>query len=285
MQPARLVVTAIAAALLLIGAANCAQSATADAADGSSPTEVTRVLRASSHNPNMQVTTVFSGPSGLVGAVFEVGSGQKSVAWLTSDLKVVIPGAIYDAAGANLTERALRSQKVYLSPADALTRAATVAARPVMVGRTGPIVTFFMDPNCSFCHALYQQLAKPVEQGKLRVRYVLVGLIRPTSAARSAAILSAPDPAAALAKDETSFDSAAEEGGYGVPRAFAPTAAVKDAVAANGKLMFEAGGMGTPTLLYCSAKTGKVAMEQGVPKNLSDWIGEISSTGHAACAK
>lgn len=263
----------------------CSGPAAAQPALGTTLAHVTQVLQSSSHNPRLHVTSVFSGPSGLVGAVLGMDNGQKSIAWLTGDLKVVIPGAIYDASGANMTVRALHSQNVYLAPASVLTRAATAAAKPVVVGRSGPVVTFFMDPNCSFCHALYQHLAKPVEQGKLRVRYVMVGLIKPNSAVRSAAILSAADPVAALAQDEAAFDSAAEEGGFAVPDTFAPSAQVKDAVIANGKLMFEAGAVGTPTLLYCSAKTGKVVMEQGVPQNLSEWIAGAGSTGHPSCSE
>ncbi len=72
-------------------------------------------------------------------------------------------------------------------------------------GKQGPVVYLFLDPNCPYCHKLYDQLQEKVAKGKLRLRVVVVGFLSPSSHAKAAAILSAADPRAALAKNESGF--------------------------------------------------------------------------------
>ena len=117
-----------------------------------------------------------------------------------------------------------------------------------LVGSRGPELTAFMDPNCIWCHRFYEKAMPLVRAGKLHLRVALVGFLKPTSAAKAAAILAAKNSAQALAFDESHFNVATEEGGIR-PDYKAPLA-IRRAVSDNTQLLAETGEEATPTLLY-----------------------------------
>lgn len=240
---------------------------------------LTGMVESSSHNPKVSVTSTFAGPSGLTGMVIHQPGAPDSIAWVTADRKVVIPGAIYDAFGNDLTRNAMYTAGVYETPERAIHDAALPATHPVMDGTAGPVVTFFLDANCIYCHMFYDEIQPYVRTGKFRVRYVMVGVIKPTSAPRASAILASADPLKAIAKDESAFDIKDEEGGF--PVSTAKTSAEAAVVTANNELMRRVGSNGTPTLLYCSA--GKVHMQQGMPHDISAWAATIDTKGATEC--
>lgn len=53
----------------------------------------------------------------------------------------------------------------------------------------------FADPFCPYCKQFWQQARPWVESGKVQLRTLLVGVIKPESPATAAAILAAKDPA------------------------------------------------------------------------------------------
>lgn len=156
-----------------------------------------------------------------------------------------------------------------------LAAASAPAAHAIVVGTRGPILTAFFDPNCMYCHALYVSLQPAVRAGRLRIRFVLVGIVRPDSTARAASILAAADPGQALAENETRFDRRREEGGFPIaPRA--QIARFLGVVTNNSATMDMAGGIGTPTLVYCSALTRVFVLQPGsMPANVI--LAEIAS--------
>ena len=117
-----------------------------------------------------------------------------------------------------------------------------------LVGSRGPELTAFMDPNCIWCHRLYEKAMPLVRAGKLHLRVALVGFLKPTSAAKAAAILAARHPAQALAFNESHFNVIAEEGGIR-PDYHAPLS-IRRAVSDNTHLLAQTGEEATPTLLY-----------------------------------
>lgn len=240
---------------------------------------LTGMVESSSHNPKVTVTSTFAGPSGLTGMVIHQPGAPDSVAWVTADRKVVIPGSIYDAFGNDLTRAAMYTAGVFETPERAIRDAAAPAARPIMDGNAGPTVTFFMDANCIYCHMFYDEIQPYVRAGKFKVRYIMVGVIKPTSAPRAGAILAAAEPLKAIAKDEAAFDVKDEEGGY--PASTAKNTVELAAVTANNELMRRVGSSGTPTLLFCSA--GKVQMQQGMPQNVGAWASTLGTAGAAEC--
>lgn len=130
-----------------------------------------------------------------------------------------------------------------------------------LVGRRGPELTAFMDPNCIWCHRFYEKAMPLVRAGKLHLRVALVGFLKPTSAAKAAAILAARHPAQALAFNESHFNVIAEEGGIR-PDYHAPLS-IRRAVSDNTQLLAQTGEEATPTLLYYT-KTKQWHLQHGL---------------------
>lgn len=238
--------------------------------------DVQQVAGAASHG-TVKVDSVFAGTDGLVGAV--VTSTQspdaRNIVWFTPHLKaVVVNGSVLDASGQNLTQQARYTQGLLWRPAKVLAAVAKAPDRTILVGSRGPVLTAFFDPNCTFCHQLYQQLAPALAAGKLRLRVVLVGIVKASSKPRAASILAAADPAAALAANEAHFDVRHEEGGAAI-RTEGVTQATA-AVAANMALFDKAGTRGTPTLLYCSRSRKQVQQVPGLPRDLNALVQDLA---------
>lgn len=228
------------------------------------------------------VAKVFPGPDGLIGVVTEGPSGTPGIAWLTPHgMAVVRGGDLVGPGGTDLTRKAMYSQGLYLRPDVVLGAAAAPAARGIMIGVHGPLVTVFLDPNCIYCHQLYLALEPEVGAGRLRVRYVVVGKIKASSIARAASLLAAKDPSGALNLDETNFDEKVEEGGYPVATKLDPS--LVQAVRSNNALFSRAGFVGTPAVLYCAKGTNEVQSIIGVPVNIAAFANLASYGPAKAC--
>ena len=116
------------------------------------------------------------------------------------------------------------------------------------IGHHGPQLTAFMDPNCIWCHRFYEKALPLIHAGKLRLRVVLVGFLKPSSVAKAEAVLMAKHPAQAMANEESHFNVITEEGGIH-PAVNAP-ASIRRAVHRNTQLLIRTGAEATPTLLY-----------------------------------
>ncbi len=209
-------------------------------------------------------------------------SSARSIIWATPNAKAVLIGNLVDTQGQNLNELAEVGQGLRLNPLTALHAAALPSSMSVLTPGSGPILTFFIDPNCIFCNRLYRAITPEVRAGKLRIRFVLVGIVKKDSPQRAMSILSSSTPLQAIHRDETRFDIASEEGGY--PIETHPTPAATAALKANDQLMSRMGAVGTPTLLYCSETAGgRVEMLRGVPADIPRFIADLASGPAPAC--
>lgn len=106
----------------------------------------------------------------------------------------------------------------------------------------------FEDMNCIFCH-LFELSAKPyVESGKAYIQIVPVAFLKPSSAGKAAAVLSAKNREAAYEYDENHFREHAEEGGI---KPIPVDTAIHKVLANHWTLMTKDLGMGgTPGILY-----------------------------------
>ena len=95
-------------------------------------------------------------------------------------------------------------------------------------GRGGRQLYVFVDPNCPFCHRLFQRLQPLIGPHHLTVHWIVAGFLRATSAGKAVAILGARG------------------------------------LAANNRLLAMTGPELVPTLLYRNT-AGRVVMHQGVP--------------------
>ena len=234
---------------------------------------------------HLEARRVFVGPHGLYGVV--VGAkgdpDSASILWVTPDRSAVLAGTLIYATGNDLTTVAKFAMGLQFSPTESLRRASLPAARAIMTPGRGPILTAFIDPNCSYCHLLYDEVMPHVLKGELRVRFVIVVVVKSDSARRAAAILSATDPLAALAQDQRAFDVTHEEGGYPIANAHLLPASIA-AVAANNALISKAGIDGTPAVLYCSRRKSSVRMIVGMPSSLQALLEDMSDRPSPACA-
>ncbi|HHQ43048.1 MAG TPA: thioredoxin [Chromatiales bacterium] len=123
-----------------------------------------------------------------------------------------------------------------------------------------------IDPNCPYCHKLWERLRGPVERGELQVRWIIVGYLTSTSLGKAAAILQAEDPVAALRVNEEDFGFRDEDPGGGIEPL--PEEAIRDetrlALAANLALMQNNNLFGVP-LAFFRAADGRGFMFEGAP--------------------
>lgn len=275
----------IAAALLMLGGVVAVR---VEAAGSTTAPKLTlrraEQLLAKASGGKLQAVRVFPGPHGLTGVVAQTeGDSSDGIVWITPDGAAVLAGTLYDGAGNDVNQSTLLRLGLRYDATESLRRASAPAARAVIAGSRGPILTMFMDPNCSYCHQLYQQLMPEVLRGALRIRFVMVGVIRPDSPERAAAILSSGTVLSSLSQDQEQFDSAAEEGGFPIGQSsISPSASAT--INANNALMSKSGIDGTPAMLFCSRSKSAVQLMVGMPPTLDGFLADLSAGPAHECA-
>lgn len=127
------------------------------------------------------------------------------------------------------------------------------------------LVYVVIDANCPYCHELWTKLQPHYAQG-LQVRYVLVGYLSSSSPGKAAAILEAPSPGEALARNELDWGTLPDDLGGGIQPKRHPGPGTLAALRANERLIRDIGVLGTPGLLYRD-KDGRVHLIQSVPSD------------------
>ncbi|WP_297362649.1 thioredoxin fold domain-containing protein [Acidiferrobacter sp.] len=128
-------------------------------------------------------------------------------------------------------------------------------------GHGGRQLYVFVDPNCPFCHRLFQRLQPLIGPHHLTVHWIVAGFLRATSAGKAVAILGARRPLAALMQNERDFRRGKEDGGIRPAVVQGPGAR---GLALNNRLLAMTGPELVPTLVYRNT-AGRVVMHQGVP--------------------
>lgn len=137
----------------------------------------------------------FDAPGGMKGYIGKYQDMGVTI-YLTPDGKHAISGYMYDGQGNNLSN-ALIEKEIY-APAGREMWQRMSQAKWIADGKKDAprIVYVFADPYCPYCHTFWQQSRPWVDAGKVQLRTLLVGVIKPESPATAAAILAAKDPAA-----------------------------------------------------------------------------------------
>ena len=117
-------------------------------------------------------------------------------------------------------------------------------------------VYVFFDPQCPHCGVLWNE-AKPLK-AQAKFVWIPVGLLNASSTPQGAAILAAPDPAAAMDAHEASLRD--KSGGITATGDFS---AQKAAVKANTRLMNRFQFSGVPTVVAKHAVTGDLVVKDG----------------------
>jgi len=134
----------------------------------------------------------------------------------------------------------------------------------ISTGPTNPqrIIYVFFDPNCEYCHAFWVVAHEVQDRIGLRIRWLPVGRLKPSSLPKAAAIALSPHPGRALDYDEEHFNESQELGGIRGARS-APSGIIHG-IQANWKLMSVVlHATGTPTIVY--QYHGRVIVQKGLP--------------------
>ncbi len=124
------------------------------------------------------------------------------------------------------------------------------------------VLYVFFDPNCFYCNLTWKAL-QPYEKAGLQVRWVPVSYQKPSSVGRAAAIMEAPDRAAALRENEVNYDKPHFDGG--IKPMDKPQAPLTAQLQANTQLMRKFGVPATPLLVW-KDNNGNVQLKPGVPR-------------------
>jgi thiol:disulfide interchange protein DsbG len=136
----------------------------------------------------------------------------------------------------------------------------------VTLGRGPRVVDVFFDPNCPYCHELYDDLQPWVGRQGLQLRWIPVAVLAPSSEGKAAALLQAAGRARALARNEEDFgqNPRAGSGGGLVPAArVAP--ATRAELARNLQVLHAAGTYFAFPLMVWRDKSGRAQMFLGAP--------------------
>lgn len=207
----------------------------------------------------------FAAPNGLRGYAAEYHNNGIAL-YLTSDGKHVLVGSLFDEQGQDLSAEPL--DKLVYTPMSKEIWAKMEKTAWIQDGKTDAprIVYLFSDPNCPYCNMFWQQARPWVESGKVQLRHIMVGIIRPDSPGKSAALLSAKDPAKALQDHESAGKASTLKALDTIPDA------TQKQLAVNQALMEEMGLGATPAIFY-QDEQGQLQSQQGAPR--PEMLGKI----------
>lgn len=220
----------------------------------------------------IKVTKTFIGPAGMVGYVVVPAGSKRGTVVFTNDAGTyMFAGNIFGANGQNLSQG--YNQKYVMGPLSQAAHASVAKMNWFQEGKnSAPHKAYIaLDPNCIYCHLLYDRVEPLIAKGELQVRWVPVGVIKATSKGKAAAmLLPSSDKArvAILKKDEAAFKLKTEEGGVKPLDQHSSNVAVKAAfkkVEENNVLFTQYQFVGTPVLLYLD-QSGKPAVYPGYPR-------------------
>lgn len=167
------------------------------------------------------------------------------------------PAASTGAAPADNANVTAAANPAAAQARDAYTLAATgkgFSTGPIMSAHT---IYVFFDTTCPHCAHLWAS-AKDVG-GKLKIVWMPIGLLRPQSLPQGATILSAADPAAAMAENEAGVLAR----GNGITAAGSLDEAVVAQVKANTELFRQLNSDSVPLIVYRNSQTGQVGQHAG----------------------
>jgi thiol:disulfide interchange protein DsbG len=193
--------------------------------------------------------------------------GQPLAMYLTPDGKHVVTGVLLNAEGEDVNRSALET---LVQPAldkqawDTVQTTHWVADGSAKAPRE---IYVFTDPNCPYCNKLWADARPWVEAGKVQLRHILVGVIRPDSAGKAAAVLTSKDPAAALAAHSKLHGSGRVQpvDGKGLQPMKNIPANIRTQLANNQHAMNQLGLSATPALVWKDAQ-GQVHTLTGAPE-------------------
>lgn len=199
-------------------------------------------------------------PDGLVG-----WSGYKdeypSTIFISKDQKYYIVGDLFDAKNKNLTEEAINTH-VKGAVLDQIWKSLEQSTWIQDGKKDAPkIIYVFTDANCPYCHSFWQKARPWVDSGKVQLRHIMVGVIRPSSKAQAATLLNSSDREEVFKQFNLNAGKNAVKEMTNIPKA------LSDQLDHNAEIMEKYGFYATPAIVWKNAK-GEIESQQGMPKDL-----------------
>ena len=130
-------------------------------------------------------------------------------------------------------------------------------------GWSAHVIYVFFDPNCPYCHKVYEMLRPQVQRGAVELRWIPLGKLMATSTGKAATMLEARNPTEAFYRNERGFSQ--ETGSFGgIEEEPAPREDTLRKLKANLDLLKRSGFDAVPTLLY-RTRDGKADIVRGAP--------------------
>ena len=130
-------------------------------------------------------------------------------------------------------------------------------------GKSAHVLYVFFDPNCPYCHKIYEALRPHVGRGEVELRWIPLGILMTTSPGKAAAILEAGDPSEAFHRNERSFSQ--ETGNFGgIPEEPLPRDETVKTLERNHALLRRSGHDAVPSLLF-RTRDGSARFIPGAP--------------------
>lgn len=207
----------------------------------------------------LKVNSRFSVPGGLTGYIGTAPGGKQTIFFVPRGGSVAIFGTMVDANGHDLSRAyLLRYQR---GPGAATAYKNLESRNWIAEGARHPkrIVYSFLDPDCPYCHMLWEKSQAYYGEG-VQVRYILVAILGKSSLGKAAAILAARNPRQALHKNESGFS---HHSGAITPLKKVPDK-LRAEIAENNALMQRFGFNGTPGMVW-KTEDGAVKTQEGLP--------------------
>jgi Protein-disulfide isomerase len=199
----------------------------------------------------------FDAPAGMKGYLGKYQDMGVAI-YVTPDGKHAISGYMYDEKGQNLSEQ-LFQKEIYTPAGQEMWKRMEKSHWLLDGAKDAPTVLYvFADPFCPYCKQFWQQARPWVESGKVQLRTLLVGVIKPESPATAAAILSAKDPA----KTWHDYEKSGGKLKLSVPAS--PAEDAMRVINQNQKIMDDLGANVTPAIYYMN-KEGQLQQTVGLP--------------------
>lgn len=219
-------------------------------------------LKTQIEKEGFQFVKQIDAPTGMTGWVGHFDQHPNTV-FISNDQKYYIVGALYNAKGENLTVEAMNThvKNVVL---DEVWKALEQSTWIQDGEKTAPrIVYVFSDPNCPYCHKLWQEARPWVKAGKIQLRHIQVGVIREESRAQVATLLMSEDPVAVFTDMNLNKGKKTLKQEKNIPQEIA------DKIDYNQSLMDKYEFFSTPSMVW-KDNTGNVQFAQGMEKDLKE---------------
>lgn len=182
---------------------------------------------------------------------------RHSIAALVTSFLFITAGNFTAAAAENPSKTEARQKAAASMLAD------IQQATWIRDGKSAHVIYVFFDPNCPYCHKVYEMLRPQVQRGEVELRWVVTGRLMATSIGKAAAMLEAKDPTEAFYRNERGFSQ--ETGSFGgIEEEPAPREDTLRRLNANLALLNRSGFDAVPALLF-RTNDGKADIIRGAP--------------------